>query len=227
MISIFIIIFLVSSHILIENDKENKEYKTSLQELDNKVIKKERKSGKTEINWEELKNINKDIIGWIKIDNTNINYPILQDTDVLYYLNHTYNKKYNRNGSIFTLNAKLLGEEITVIYGHNMENKMMFSELEKYMNKNFFNSHQKINIYTENKSYEAIVFSCYTITETKEKQNIETLDFNEEIEYYKKMSKFSVSNIENITKIVKLSTCSYINSDKSQRYYIVAKIIEI
>ena len=219
------IIFLVSSHILMQNHKDYEECQTSLQELKKEVIKK--KKDTEEIDWERLKNINKDVVGWIKIYNTNINYPILQDTEELYYLNHTYKKMYNRNGSIFTLDKNLLRNERTIIYGHNMENKLMFSELERYMNKNFFENHQKFNIYTENKKYEAIIFSCYTITETKEKQNTENLDFDEEINYYKKMSKFSADNIENITKIVKLSTCSYTSSNKSQRYYIVAKVIEI
>ena len=58
------------------------------------------------IDWEKLRNTNKDIIGWIRIKDTNINYPILQDDESLKYLKHLYDGKYNENGSIFTINEK-------------------------------------------------------------------------------------------------------------------------
>ena len=91
-------------------------------------------------------------------------------------------------------------------------------------------SHLKFKIYTPECDYEATVFSVYSTGITTENNNIKSLDFNEKIKYYEKVSKFHIENNANINKIVKLSTCSYINAKTrptDQRYYIIANIIPI
>ena len=106
----------------------------------------------------------------------------------------------------------------------------MFSILGKYLDKDFLLSHQKIKIYTPNKNYEGVIFSAYSIGIGTEKNNISKLSFDKKVEYYKKSSQIKVDNIEITNKIVKLSTCSYINSrtrPTDQRYYIVATLNEI
>ena len=199
-------------------------------ELNDKVINIEEDTNSIEIEWNKLKDINKDIIGWIKIDDTNINYPILKDNNNLKYMNHSFEGSYNKNGAIFTLNNNPFKDKVTTIYGHNMKTNIMFSELGKYMNKEFLHKHSTFSIYTENQEYVAKVFSVYSIGVDTEENNISSLDFKEEIEYYKKMSKYSVENIGEIKKIVKLSTCSYLNNHTTptnQRYYIVANLEEL
>ena len=106
----------------------------------------------------------------------------------------------------------------------------MFSILGKYLDKDFMLAHQKIKIYTPNKNYECVIFSAYSIGITTEKNNISNLSFNEKIEYYKESSKVKVNDIKITDKIIKLSTCSYINSrtrPTDQRYYIIATLNEI
>lgn len=230
MLVIFICIamLLISSYILIRELKEFKESNSSTLELIEEVITEDTNSKETTIDWNKLKDINDDIIGWIKINDTNIDYPILKDNTELKYLNHSYNGKYNKNGSIFTLNRKPFNDRITIIYGHNMKSNIMFSELDKYMNKDFFDKHKYFEIYTEECNYKATIFSCYSIGVNQEENNIKLLRFEDEIEYYKNKSKIkSEENIGEIKKIVKLSTCSYINNrtvPTDQRYYIIAKI---
>ena len=178
----------------------------------------------------ELQKENSDIIGWIEIEDTEINYPILKDNDNLYYLKHNYLKKYNSNGSIFTLDINPFEDSETLLYGHNMKNGTMFSVLGKYLDKDFLLSHQNIKIYTPNKNYEGVIFSVYSIGIGTEKNNISNLSFDEKIEYYKKASRIKIDNVEVTNKIVKLSTCSYINSrtrPTDQRYYIIATLKEI
>lgn len=182
------------------------------------------------IDWDYLKAINKDIVGWIEIEGTQINYPILKDNGNLYYLKHNYLKKYNSNGSIFTLDINPFNDSETLLYGHNMKNNTMFSVLGKYLNKDFLISHQKIKIYTPDKNYEGVIFSAYSIGIGTEKNNISNLSFDERIEYYMKASQIMVDNVKITDKIIKLSTCSYINSrtrPTDQRYYIVATLNEI
>lgn len=227
---IFIIIVVISSYLLVKEFFQNKKNNNINIKLSTDVITEDKNTESVKIDWKQLENINNDIIGWIKINNTNINYPILQDDDSLKYLKHSFNMEYNKHGSIFTLNSKPFQEDVTIIYGHNMRNGSMFSNLSKYMDKNFFNEHSTIHIYTKNHNYKATIFSCYSIGIDEEERNIKLLNFLEEIEYYKKKSKHYVNNIGEIDKIVKLSTCSYINSrtvPTDQRYYIVAKLEEI
>lgn len=188
----------------------------------------EDKDVKTSIDWDYLKSINENIIGWIEIKGTNINYPILKDNDNLYYLKHSYNKKYNSNGSIFTLDNKPFEIDETLIYGHNMRNnKSMFSQLGNYLDKDFLYSHRNIKIYTPIQNYIGEIFSCYSIGIETENTNIKSLNFNEKIEYYKSSSKYKMDSTDKINKIIKLSTCSYINAKTiptDQRYYIVVAI---
>lgn len=223
----------MSSYFLISNFLQYKVSNNSNLQLIEDVFTKnktEENTEKTIIDWDKLSNINTDIIGWIKINDTNIDYPILKDTDNLKYLKHSFGGKYNNNGSIFTLNNNPFQDYETVLYGHNMKSGIMFSELGKYMNKEFFDKHSSFEIYTKNQNYKATVFSCYSIGINKEENNIKLLDFEEQVEYYKKASKYSVDNVSEIKKIVKLSTCSYLNNHTTptdQRYYIVAKLEEV
>ena len=226
-IILFLIIFVISLYILINEFVEYKVSNDSNIELIENVITNKGNEEKMDIQWEKIKNINQDIIGWIKIEDTNINYPILKDNNSLKYLKYTHDGKYNKNGSIFTLDEDPFNERITTIHGHNMKNGLMFSELSKYMSEKFLKEHSTFYIYTEKQNYKATIFSCYSINVNTEENNIKWLDSDGEIDYYKNISKYSVEDIGQIDKIVKLSTCSYFDnttSPTSQRYFIVAKL---
>ena len=106
----------------------------------------------------------------------------------------------------------------------------MFSELGNYLDNDFLNSHRNINIYTPERDYVAEIFSCYSISINVEETNLKGLDFNEKIDYYKEKSNFKTDITENIDRIIKLSTCSYINANThptNQRYYIIAKLNDV
>ena len=229
LILIFLVIFLISIYILLKNLQELNENNENTENLIEKTIKIDEETQEKRIDWNYLKTINENIIAWIEIEGTNINYPILKD-DSLYYIKHSFDKKYNSNGSIFTTNLFPFEDDETIVYGHNMRNGSMFSKLENYMNKDFLYFHSKFKIYTPNGNYEAKIFSIYSIGIDIEKQNIKLLDFDERLIYYKNASKYKIENNENINKIVKLSTCSYINAKTSptdQRYYIIASLVPI
>lgn len=225
----FVFVFFICMYVIINDFFQYNESKEIILELKEEVIENNVETGKKFFDWEKLKQINIDIVGWIEIENTNINYPILKDNN-LYYLNHSHDKKYNKNGAIFTTNTYPFQEQETIIYGHNMKNGSMFSELGNYLKKDYFDSHNKIKIYTPNGDFEGIIFSAYSIGIDEENNNIKSLDFIERIEYYKKASAYKIENIDNIAKIIKLSTCSYINTKTTptdQRYYIIAYIFQI
>lgn len=226
LILIFIVVFFICSYILLRDFQEVNKSNKSTENLIEESIEIIEETQEKNIDWDYLKSINEDIIAWIEIENTNINYPILKDKN-LYYLKHSFDKTYNNNGSIFTTNYLPFEDKETIVYGHNMKNGAMFSNLSKYLNKDFLYAHLKFKIYTPNCNYEATIISVYSIGIEDENNNIKLLEFNERIEYYKQTSKFQIETSENINKIIKLSTCSYINSKSTptdQRYYIIASI---
>lgn len=97
-------------------------------------------------NYENAKKINHDTIGWIVVDGTNINYPIMHGSNS-YYLNRSWDKKRSRNGAIFLEESQAGFQPVTLVHGHNMLNNKMFSQLERFKTKDFFNQGHIIYIY--------------------------------------------------------------------------------
>ena len=156
-----------------------------------------------------------DYRGWIKIDNTNINYPIVQGKDNSFYLDKDINKNYLSSGSIFMnyLNNGF-NDENTILFGHHMRNKTMFAQLKKYKEKEFFYGNNDIVIEVENgKVLKYKVFSAYV---TDAKDNYIKTNFDDKAQYKeflediknKSLYKSDIDVNEN-DKIITLSTCSY------------------
>lgn len=116
------------------------------------------------INFDYLKEQNGDIIGWIMVDGTIIDYPILYDTSYnLHYLKHNYMGTATDYGSIFVLgeNANDFSDFNTLVYGHNMLDGQMFAQLHKFRNSSFFEEHGEILVYTPGRKLTYQVFAAY------------------------------------------------------------------
>lgn len=188
-----------------------------------------------EINFQELININSDFVGWIKIENTNINYPIVQGTNNTYYLKHSFYKEYNNAGSIYmdaTANSDLTSQN-TFIYGHYTSNGSMFGELGKYMKQTFYNEHKDIYIYTPENNYKLEVFSVHVDKASSKSYQMNFTSEESFKEYIDLMKSYSVvkSDVEiDYTKdrIVTLYSCSHERGHaKDDRYFIHAKLINL
>ena len=177
----------------------------------------------------ELKSKNNDTIGWLKVNNTNIDYPFVQSKDNKYYLTHNYNKKKTSAGWIFLdkRNNKDLSNKNNIIYGHSRKDKSMFGTLKYTLNKNWYKNKDNliIKITTELKEYNYKIFSVYTIE--KENYYLQT-DFTTKKEYktflniLRERSIYDFKpDIENTTSILTLSTC-YKNN---KRVVVHAKLI--
>ena len=114
------------------------------------------------VNFEALREINSDAVAWIRIPDTNINYPILQTDDNDYYLHRDINKKYSTCGWIFMdwQNVPSLIDKNTVLYGHNIKSGFMFADLLKIY-KGKLGTDINIEIYTDTKKAVYEVFSSY------------------------------------------------------------------
>ena len=183
----------------------------------------------------KLKEENSDIIGWLEIENTNINYPVLQGTDNEYYMNHNYKKQKSKNGSIFL--AKEYDWSIPssnlLIYGHNFNNGAMFQELLKYNDKSFYIKHPTIRFttVTEDAEYEIIsVFKSrvYYKSEKNVFRYYYFINANTEEEYNQFVTnakKASLYDIDVTAKygdqLLTLSTCSF--HVKDGRFAVVAR----
>ena len=173
---------------------------------------------------------NIDYRGWIKIDNTNINYPILQGQDNEEYLYKDINNEYIVSGSIF-MNYLNNGfdDQNTVLFGHNMKNGTMFANLKKYKEEDFFYNNNDIEIELSNGQYlKYKVFSVYItdINDNYTKTSFEDKDeYKEFLERIKNKSiyKSDISVNEN-DKIITLSTCSYEFDDA--RLLVTGKLID-
>lgn len=159
---------------------------------------------------EELQKKNEDIVAWIEIEGTNINYPVLQGSDNDFYMNHNYKKGYSQSGSIFLdkdcslspLSSNLL------IYGHNMKNGTMFKDLLKYDSKKYFDAHPNIRFTTNTNDsvYEIIAAFKSKVYYTSEKNvfryyyfiNANTQDeFDEFVNNIKKSSLYDTGKSAN------------------------------
>lgn len=222
-LEVIVIILLLSfgTTKIVEWNKESKETKEVINDIKNYTEDNKIKN---------LKVKNKDTIGILKVNNTNIDYPFLQAKDNNYYLTHNFNKKKTSAGWIFLdkRNNKDLNDKNNIIYGHSRKDKSMFGTLkntltkEWYMNKN----NRNIKILTETRTYNYEIFSIYKIE--KENYYLQT-EFKTDKEYKnflniikdRSIYNFDI-NIENITSILTLSTC-YKND---RRVVVHAKLID-
>lgn len=116
-----------------------------------------------ETDLDALRQANPDVIGWILLPDTDINYPIMQGQDNDFYLNHTWLGEPNAVGSIFMeyRNRKDFTEYNTILYGHNMINGSMFTDLSRYTGYHFHKDHPYVYIATDNGVLRYEVFSAY------------------------------------------------------------------
>ena len=93
---------------------------------------------------------NEDFIGWIKIEGTRVDYPVVQKQDAEnYYLRRGFDKKYSYYGTPYAFEDATFAEaDNFVIYGHHMDNGSMFSDLVQYTSKEFYEQHKQIQFDT-------------------------------------------------------------------------------
>lgn len=104
----------------------------------------------TEHNIPALIAVNGDCIGWLSIDGTNISYPVMHtQSDPQKYLRRNFYGKYSQSGVPFLDGRCDLQSTNLIIYGHNMKNGTMFSDLKKYVDRDFLNAHRTVKFETE------------------------------------------------------------------------------
>ena len=187
---------------------------------------------------EELQKENEEIIGWLEIEGTNINYPVLQASDNDYYLTHNYKKEKSSTGSIFLdKDFDLInGSSNYLIYGHRSKSGLMFEDLMKYAKEDFYKEHTKVK-FTTNKddSLYEILSVFYSRVYYKSEKNVfryyyfvnanNEQEYNDFVNNAKKVSLYDTDVTANYgEQLLTLSTCEY--SQEDGRFAIVCKKVE-
>ncbi len=172
--------------------------------------------------FEDLLAMNEDVIGWLNIPGTHIDYPLVQGKTNLEYINKAVDGSVAMSGSLFldTRNHNDFTDAYSLIYGHHMAGNVMFGEIPKFLKKDFFNKYQKAIIETKDrKKLTVTIFACIKA------DAFDSLIFNPDkignqdqqsqfVDYISKKSKqFRAVKLKTNTKLVAFSTCENFSTD--------------
>ena len=180
----------------------------------------------------DLLAINPQIIGWISVDGTKLNNPILQADNNDYYLNHNFKNKESRAGSVFMdyRNQILDMNKNTILYGHAMKNETMFGSLKNYLKQDYADEHPILYLDTLYEGYDIEIFAAYETTidfyyiETDFANNEAYQNFLEEIQ--QRSSIQMDVDLSPDDKILTLSTCKDAVLSDDHRFVVQGKLVK-
>lgn len=185
-------------------------------------------AGPISVDFEQLKQENEDVVGWIYGPDSPISYPVVKGADNDYYLYHSFGHALNQSGTIFmdTVCDANLSQSNTILYGHHMNNGGMFATLESYRQNEYYQEHPVFYYYTPDEVYVLEVFSAFV---TGGDSDVYAFNFGTTEEYATFLESMrSRSDIEADVEvdaddhIMTLSTCAYDYDDA--RYVVLCKI---
>ena len=117
---------------------------------------------------QSLQDVNPEVLGWIYLPGTAISYPLLQHEDNGYYTDHTWDGQHNYTGAIFmeSLNSPNFHDFNTILYGHNLKNGEMFTDLDKYRVDGYLEDHPYVYIVDDRGSFRYQIFAAYEVSVT-------------------------------------------------------------
>lgn len=188
-----------------------------------------------ELDWDELREKNPDIYAWIYVPDTTVDYPVLQHpTDNTYYLDHNMDGTKGYPGCIYTedFNSRDFSDIHTVIYGHNLKDKTMFSTLHNFEDAELFQEDHYIFIYTEEDVFVYQIFAAYEFGSI---HLLDNYDYTNEYIYedYLRQIYQATDGVSNIRrdievtakdKIVTLSTCTA-DHDSGWRFLVTGVLL--
>lgn len=240
LIILLIVSIAISSYFIYKQLKEENEQESIFNNLseiiqdDTENRLKDNLKSNNYIKIQELYKENNDLIGWINIEDTNIDYPVMQTkNNEEYYLRKNFYKKYSSYGTPFLASScNIDTSENLIVYGHHMQNSKMFGELENYKKEDFYKSHKYINFYTLEADIKYEIFAVFRTTLYKNNtfkyyQNIELdneEDYTRFINKCYELSYYDTGIKPNFKeKLITLSTCDY--TTKNSRLVVVAREI--
>jgi sortase B len=173
---------------------------------------------------------NGDIVAWLTVDGTGIDYPVTQAKDNRYYLTHTARNEYSKLGSVFLefRNNRDFSDFNNVLYAHNMMDGSMFGQLARFKDRGFFESHGSGTLYTPDATYRIEAFACAVTESTGEYYRYAFPSTSERADFVQ-MLRDSALNWRDVPvdvdtdRLLVLSTCS--SEYREARTVLVAKLV--
>lgn len=195
--------------------RNNENNKTKIIQENLKDITKLQKSN-NEINFEELKSQNSDTVFYLKVNNTNISYPVVKYSDNNYYLNHSFDKSKNSAGWLFADYKNKLDDtdKNIVVYGHNRRDGSMFGTLKNILNKEWYDNTDNMDIvYMDIRGKH--IYKIFSIYKIENEDYYITTQFNNDSGYKKFLTTIKSRSIKDFNveisetdSILTLSTCA-------------------
>ncbi len=182
------------------------------------------------IDFESLKEVNSDIVGWLKIRALDLSYPVVQGEDNDYYLHRSFEQEDLFAGCLFMHyeNKSDYTDQNTIIYGHNMKNGSMFGTLKKFRDEEVYETSKYFWIYTEDIIYQYRIFSARVVDKVGQTYQIvfSTDEFEEFLTTAVEESEVDNSTVSVTTedKVVTLSTCT---GDSATRFVVQGKLVQM
>ncbi len=233
---LLVAIIVASSIYILSNLMQEKKQQNDFEEIQEIVEDntKEESDSENSIDLYNLYLINNDVVGWIRIEGTNINYPVMQNSE--YYLRRNIYKEYSTYGTPFLADyCNINLSDNLIIYGHHIKSGMMFADLDKYKSYDYYLNHKTIKLYklqgTETIEEEYKIISCFKTTVNKggfKYYNFfnatSEADYNSFLEQCRELSFYNTEDTAKYRdKLITLSTCEY--SLNNGRMVVVAKKI--
>lgn len=198
------------------------------------ALTKDKKQNYLQVDWEKLRQEAPDVVAWLYVPNTNINYPIVQGSDNDFYLSHAYDKKVDRRGTIFLDSAakKDFSDKNTLIYAHNgYHGVMTFAELEKFLEQKFFDDNKYLYLLTPQGNYRCPIIAFSKVTTASPLYQTQFSDEQSWQDYLTKLRQEIAlyqrpEEIQEATKIITLSTCDETYGIHTKHRYLLQAALE-
>ncbi|MEI3184091.1 MAG: class B sortase [Lachnospiraceae bacterium] len=184
--------------------------------LENQQTAKQAQMKQTVIDFDVLKKINPDVVSWITIPGTNIDYPLLQGKDNNQYLHKDMEGRDSAAGAIFLDHGDKadLSSRHNIIYGHHMKNGTMFKDIVKYKDQQYFDEHQDIILYTPDREIHLKALAAVVTNPDAIRRKIDFQSQEEFTSYIEEMTKgarafAAVPKGTAIRRLYSFVTCSY------------------
>ncbi len=221
-----------------ETRMENTANENAEDTSDEDAAEEEKEPYVSPIDFESLWQKNADIIGWVTVPGTSVDYPILQSNEEMaedFYLNHNLDGSAGYPGCIYIqkTNASDFSDTVTVVYGHNMKNGSMFAGLHKFENADFWEEHPEFTVYTPEAEYTYTIYVCrdyddrlildnYNYFKTRENLMTSLSDLTKVV-YKEQLALLNPDlSVGEKDKLVILSTCT----DESTNRWLVVGVLQ-
>ncbi len=187
------------------------------------------------VDFDALRETGPDIIGWLTLPDTAINYPVTQKEDNEYYLHHLYDGTYNKVGCLFAdyENQEDFSDRNTIIYGHNMRDGSMFATLNEYDEQSYYDGHPQMYLVTPGGGYIVEIFTAFVARpgESGSDTSPWRLSFKDDGAYTTWLSEMAGRSVieTDVTvtssdKVLSLSTCT---PGGASRFIVMGKLLEV